>query len=233
MKAALFASCAAGCALLLSAPALAQTAPPAPTSSSTQTTSSDAPVGKQAGTFMLRLRAIGVLPEDNSSSTSVGGHVRASDQFAPEADISYFFTDNIAAELIAATTRHDVRAIGTAAGDVKVGSTWVLPPTLTLQYHFMPHQRFSPYIGAGVNATFFYSASPSHPIVHHVLFSNGIAPAVQVGADYNLTGHWFLNADIKQIFLDTNAKASTVLGLVRAKTSLDPLVVGVGAGYRF
>ena len=113
-----------------------------------QTTGDDAPVGKQAGTFMIRGRVIGVIPEDNSSDTTVGGHVRASAQAAPEADFSYFFTDNIAAELIAATTRHTVRAEGTAVGDVGVGSTWVLPPTLTLQYHFMPHAVFDPYVGA-------------------------------------------------------------------------------------
>lgn len=220
MKAVLFAACVAGCAIA-SAPAWAQTV------------SADAPVGKQAGTFMVRLRAIDVIPEDNGSSTSVGGRVNATDQFAPEADVSYFFTDNIAAELIAATTHHWVRADNTLAGNVDVASTWVLPPTLTLQYHFFPHQRLSPYVGAGVNATFFYSERPSRPDVTHVSLSNGVGAVIQAGVDYNVAGHWFLNADVKQIFLNTNADASTVLGNVRAKTSLDPLVAGVGAGYRF
>jgi len=218
MRARLLAFCMAGCAMI-AAPAWAA--------------SDDAPVGKQAGTFMVRLRAIDVIPENNASSTSVGGHVRANDQFAPEADISYFFTDHIAAELIAATTRHKVRAIGTGAGDVTVGSTWVLPPTVTLQYHFRPHQRFSPYVGVGVNATFFYSASPDRPTVTHVSLRNSVGPALQVGFDYNVSGHWFLNADVKQIFLNTHAEADTVLGRVTAKTSLDPLVAGVGVGYRF
>ena len=57
--------------------------------------------------------------------------------------------------------------------------------------------------------------------------------ALQVGFDYNIKGHWFLNVDVKQIFLNTKANAVTVLGPVSAKTSLDPLVVGVGVGYRF
>jgi outer membrane protein len=220
MKVKRFASCLVGC-VLLSTPVWADTA------------DQDAPVGKQAGTFMVRLRAIDVAPEDNSSSTSIGGRVHASDQFAPEADVSYFFTDHIAAELIAATTRHSVRATGTSVGAVDVGSTWVLPPTVTLQYHFFPHKRFSPYVGAGLNATFFYDASPSRPTVTHVSFRNGVGPAVQAGVDYNLTGHWFLNADVKQIFLNTQAGANTVLGPVKAKTALDPLVAGVGVGYRF
>lgn len=219
MRARLLAFCMAGCAMI-AAPAWAAS-------------SDDAPVGKQAGTFMVRLRAIDVIPENNASSTSIGGHVRANDQFAPEADISYFFTDHIAAELIAATTQHTVRAVGTSVGDVTVGKTWVLPPTVTLQYHFRPHQRFSPYVGAGINATFFYSASPDRPTVTHVSLRNGVGAALQAGFDYNVSGHWFLNADVKQIFFNTRAEASTVLGRVTAKTSLDPLVAGVGVGYRF
>jgi outer membrane protein len=107
------------------------------------------PVGKAAGTFMFRVRAIGVIPEDNGSSVSgIGGHVDVTATAAPEIDASYFFTDNIAAELIAASTRHEVSATGTALGKVDVGSAWILPPTLTLQYHFMPHSQFSPYIGS-------------------------------------------------------------------------------------
>lgn len=192
-----------------------------------------APVGKQAGTFMVRLRAIGIIPEDNSSSTSIGGHVNTSAQAAPEADLSYFFTDNIAAEVIAATTRHSLQANGTAVGSVDVGSTWVLPPTITVQYHFMPHERFSPYVGAGLNVSLFYDNSPAGPTVKSFSLDNSVGAALQVGFDYNFSGHWFANVDVKQIFVDTTAHLNTVLGPVEAKTSLDPLVAGMGIGYRF
>ena len=72
------------------------------------------------------------------------------DQGTPEVDLSYFFTDHLAAELIAPRTRHEISASGTAIGHVDVGSTYVLPPTLTVQYHFMPHARLSSYAGAGL-----------------------------------------------------------------------------------
>jgi outer membrane protein len=196
-------------------------------------TASDAPVGKAAGTWMVRGRIIDVDPENNGSSTSIGGRVSATNTATLEADFSYFFTDHIAAELIAATTKHDITAKDTTHGDIKVGSTWVLPPTLLLQYHFMPKARFSPYIGAGLNATLFYSDAPARPVITSMHLDNNIGEALQIGADYNVSGHWFLNADVKQIFLPTKASLTTVLGHVSAKTSLDPLVVGVGAGYRF
>lgn len=223
MKRTLFATCLCG-ALAFAGVASAQTAP---------TTDPDAPVGKQANTFMVRVRALGVIPEDNSSSTSVGGHVTATAQAAPEIDFSYFITDHIAAELIAASTRHDLRATGTAVGDLDVGSTWILPPTLTLQYHFMPHERFSPYVGAGINVSFFYGTSPNTPTVQKLTLDNAVGAALQVGFDYNITGHWFANVDAKQIFLSTTAHLNTVLGSVTAKTNLDPLVIGAGIGYRF
>jgi outer membrane protein len=200
-----------------------------------QTASSiaDGFVGKQAGSFMVRFRAIGVIPQDNRSSTSVGGSIKTTAQPAPEVDVSYFFTDNIAAELIAATTRHSIAAVNTAVGRVPVGAAWVLPPTLTAQWHFFPHERFSPYIGAGINASLFYSSQAAGPTVTSLKLTNSIGPAVQIGFDYNVSDRWFLNVDAKEIFLTTKARLNTVLGRVSAKTSLDPFVIGAGVGYRF
>src|SRR6266702_7756274 len=87
--------------------------------------------GKVAGSVMVRLRSMGVLPETSSSISPIGGHVDASDTVAPELDGTYFLTDNIAFEAIAATTRHRIAARQTAAGDVDLGEVRLLPPTLT------------------------------------------------------------------------------------------------------
>src|ERR1700760_4739589 len=108
MKQALFATCIAG-ALACSSVASAQDA----------FDLNAPPVGKAANTLMVRLRAIGVIPLDSSSSiTVIGGKVNASAQAAPEVDFSYFLTDSIAFELIAATTRHEVSASDTVLGHV-------------------------------------------------------------------------------------------------------------------
>src|SRR5271165_6497353 len=81
--------------------------PPGPPPASMSPFDATAPVGKAAGTVMVRVRVIGVIPEDWSSSVSlIGGHVSVSASVAPEVDLSYFFTDHIAAELIAASTNH-------------------------------------------------------------------------------------------------------------------------------
>lgn len=218
MRKLLLAACAmAALALAAPQPAAAQS-PPAPIT------------GKKAGDFMVRGRVIGVIPLNSSSSSTIGGSVYASPSVAPEVDFSYFITDNIALELIAATTKHWIKLNNTVAGTVKVGSTWVLPPTLTAQYHFMPKEKFSPYLGAGINYTLFYGSDAAAGLNNLVLGSN-VGFALQAGFDYFLNDRMFLNADVKQIFLSTNAKVNG--GAVRAKTDLNPMVVGVGVGWKF
>ncbi len=194
--------------------------------------SADAPVGKAAGSFMVRGRIIGVMPLNSSSSISViGGKVETSNTPAPEVDFSYFLTDNVALELIAATTKHDMYAVNSALGGrTKVGSTWVLPPTLLLQYHFMPKERFSPYVGVGLNVSFFYGTSAAAGI-NQVAMKNNVGAAIQAGFDYNFSGRWFANFDVKQIFVNTTASING--GAIQAKTALNPLVIGAGIGYRF
>jgi outer membrane protein len=194
---------------------------------------SDAPVGKSAGHVIVRLRAMGVMPQNSSSQTSVGGHVEVTDQAAPQIDFSYFLTDHIAIEAIAGSSRHNVKLTGTAAGNIDVGSAWVLPPTITLEYHFWPHKRFSPYVGAGVNITFFYNTQANSPVIHKFGISTTAGAAVKVGFDYNICDNWFLNFDAEQIFANVSASANTALGHVSAKDSLNPLVLSAGIGYRF
>jgi outer membrane protein len=87
-------------------------------------------------------------------------------------------------------------------------------------------------VGAGVNATFFYSTHASAPVTH-LTVSDSWGPAIQVGFDYNLAGPWFANFDVKQIFVNTSARVSVGAIRIKAKDSLDPMVIGAGIGYRF
>ena len=81
--------------------------------------------------WQVRLRAIAVVPNESATIQTIGGDVQIFNAFVPELDFTYFFTKNIAAELILATTKHDVKAISTAAGNIPLGDVWLLPPTLT------------------------------------------------------------------------------------------------------
>ncbi|MDE8350002.1 MAG: outer membrane beta-barrel protein [Acidocella sp.] len=193
---------------------------------------SASPAGFQAGDFLVRLRVIDVIPENFSSSVSaVGGHVNASQQVAPELDLSYFITNHFSVEAIAATTRHSVWASGTAIGRVDVGSVWALPPTITLQYHLSPIAGFQPYAGVGLTVAFFYGSHANGGTIKSASFSTAVGPTLNVGFDYALGGNWYANVDLKQMFISTTAHLNH--GAIIAKTSLSPTVVGVGIGYRF
>ena len=181
----------------------------------------------KAGDWMMRVRAIDVSP-DESSHTSINGQIAASSTLAPELDFSYFWSENWASELILATTKHEMKAKNTNSGGLDLGDVWILPPTLTMQYHFTTQSPWKPYLGAGINYTIFYNedAAPQTSIS----YKNGFGYALQAGMDYNLNDKWVLNADVKKIFLNTKA---TVNGTVHADVDLDPWVFGLGVGYRF
>ncbi len=189
---------------------------------------------KQAGDFGIRLRGLGVLTDESGEVTSAAGvpfglNAEVTSEFVPEIDLSYFFTPYLAAELVLATTRHDVDAVP----GVPVGKVSLLPPTLTLQYHPMPSNRFSPYFGAGINYTIFYGAEAAGGTITDVKYENSFGYAFQAGMDVALMGNWSLNLDVKKVFLDTNVKGNGTVGPWKSNVDLNPVLVGFGIGYRF
>jgi outer membrane protein len=184
-----------------------------------------------AGHFQVRLRGLAVLPDASATvkvgGVNIGGSTHVTKSFVPEVDGTYFVTDHIGIEVIAATTQHAVH--NSVAGPV--GSVWLLPPTATVQYHFDPNGAIRPYVGAGVNYTFFYSAHGNGAITD-LSFKNNWGWALQAGVDVPVgDGPYFLNLDVKKLFLSTDLKANG--GLVRASADLDPWIVGAGVGIRF
>lgn len=187
--------------------------------------------GISAGDIMVRGRALVAVPDVSSSVSVIGGSVDASATAVPEVDVSYFFTSNIAAELIAGTTRHSVSDNNSTIGNVNLGKVSLLPPTLTAQYHFMPKSQFSPYLGAGINYTFFYDAKAPGGTVSSIHYDNNVGAALQAGLDYNVTGNWYANLDVKKLFLSTKVRING--GAINASVDLDPWLVGIGVGYKF
>lgn len=186
----------------------------------------------EQGDWLIRLRGIAVIPNDQSGSLNTIPHsgVKVSDSGTAELDFTYMCSNNIGVELILATTKHNINGKKALDG-IKVGSTWVLPPTLLLQYHFFSDCCFQPYVGAGVNYTCFYNNHSSLESTRLSL-SNSWGGAVQVGCDYLITDHWFANIDFKYITMNTTAhlKGAT-MGKVHVR--LNPFIIGGGIGYRF
>lgn len=225
MKSTAFGGACAALCLLAGLPAAAQDAAPWY-------------AAKSDGDWLVRVRAVAVIPDEDLSLDQVGGaDIDISDTVIPELDITYFFTPNIAAELILGTTPHDLSGRGSIDG-ADLGEVWLLPPTLTLQYHVTQLGEWSgvealgklkPYFGAGVNYTIFYAEDDGQ--FDKVSLDNSFGWALQAGFDYEISEGVYLNADVKKIFLDTDVSVNS--GALTGTATVDPWLIGVGVGYRF
>lgn len=192
---------------------------------------------KAEGPWMMRIRAVN-LNMDNKSGAGVGAltgalpanTIAASDKTIPEVDFSYFFTKNIAAELILTyPQKHNVTVNALGLGNV--GTFKHLPPTLTLQYHFTPEADFRPYVGAGINYTKISSVNMSAGAAGSLgLENNSTGAALQVGFDYKIGNNMFLNVDLKKIYIKSDVFLN---GSKVSDLKLDPLALGVGIGFKF
>lgn len=119
--------------------------------------------------WIIRLRAIDVQPDESSTVSGLAANVEADNRIVPELDFTYFFTDNIGAELILATTKHDM---STDTG-IDLGSVWIIPPHFNLQYHFNPEGTFRPYAGAGVGYMYYYNEDSG--AVNDISYKSGMS----------------------------------------------------------
>ena len=207
----------------------------------------------EAGDWVVRARAVNVSPNEDSklgktvnenvaNVMSPGAELAVSDKVIPELDISYYFTKNIAAELILALgTRHNV-SIQDEAGAVvpnqDLGSVNLLPPTLTVQWHFNPDQTIDPYVGAGINYTNFLDrnlkvSSGALAGTKIKVDSDSWGYALQAGMDINLKDGWLINLDAKYVNIETDVKLNVAGWTKIDSLDINPWVLGIGIGKKF
>ncbi|RZI44013.1 OmpW family protein [Herbaspirillum sp. HC18] len=181
----------------------------------------------QQSPWQVRARVVNVNTADKSDPVGGVGAanlITVSNKTIPEVDISYFFTPNIAAELILTyPQKHDVYLSG-----AKIGTFKELPPTLTLQYHFAPASQVSPYVGAGVNYTRIMSVNLLNGAGD--LENSSFGLALQAGVDFKIDKNWSFNVDVKKVQIRSDVMVG---GAKVSAVKVDPLLVGVGLGYRF
>lgn len=170
------------------------------------------------GDWLGRARVININPDASSSALNLD----ASTETTLELDFTYFVTRNLGLELILATKKHNITSNGSP-----IGSVALLPPTLTLQYHFDPDSNaFRPYVGAGINYTRFYDISLLNGTA--TVDRNSWGGALQIGADFPINRTFFLNVDLKKLWIDTDVK-----GAASANFKINPVILGVGVGMKF
>ncbi|CAN7623987.1 outer membrane beta-barrel protein [Pseudoduganella sp. LjRoot289] len=184
-------------------------------------------VAAEASPWLVRLRALHLDPADKSDpvgGTGAANRLTLDNKTFPELDVSYFFSPNLAAELVLTyPQKHDVLLDGKSIGTMKH-----LPPTLLAQYHFMPGAQVQPYAGAGLNYT---TLSKVHLLGGNAgLEHKSFGLALQAGADFRLDQRWALNVDVKKVRIRSDVNSA---GAIISKVKVDPLLLSVGVGYRF
>ncbi|QJR81002.1 outer membrane beta-barrel protein [Alteromonas pelagimontana] len=204
-------------------------------------------VAYQKGDILIRGGATAVVPEESTSTIVAGGSdlgvglsIDSNTQLG--LNLAYFVTDQINIELLAATPfKHDVNfdapdPLGT--GD-KLGEVKHLPPTLSVNYYFnSPDSYWQPYAGVGINYTFIYDESFTDANeevgLNNLSLDNSLGLAAQVGVDYKIDSHWYVNSSVRWIDIDTEASfaLNNADGNV-SDISIDPWVYTLAVGYVF
>ena len=188
---------------------------------------------KAKGTWIVAGRVTDVAPDASGQIRTAAGdatglHVDVKSDVMPTLGFTYFLTDHVAVEAILGTTKHEISAVG-PTGSTRVHDTWVLPPVVSVQYHFMPKAKISPYVGAGINAMIFYGGKDKNDFA--VKVDSGVGYALQTGVDVAISGPWSANLDVKKVFFKTDASING--GALTSKVTLDPWVLSAGISRRF
>lgn len=204
----------------------------------------------QAGDIIVRAGAITVDPREDSGviNHAVLGDVAGSKATLDSdtqlgLNFAYMVTDKVGIELLAATPfSHNVGVKGMpgpyAGLNGKLGELKHLPPTLSVVYYPLDSgSAFKPYVGAGINYTWFFddklSSEAEGKGFSGLDMKDSWGLAFQVGADYMLTDSLMINAQVRYIDIDTTGTTYLAGDKVKVDVDVDPMVYMVGLGYKF
>ncbi|MDG1582203.1 OmpW family outer membrane protein [Pseudomonas sp. GOM6] len=205
----------------------------------------------KAGDIIVRAGAITVDPHESSSDIWVGalGTDVAGTKATLDSDtqlglnFAYMVTDHVGVELLAATPfSHDVGVKGMpgafAGLNGKLGELKHLPPTLSVLYYPLDAaSAFQPYVGAGINYTWFFDTELSSEAEDKGFsgldLDDSWGLSAQIGMDYMLTDNVMLNAQVRYIDIDTTGSTSYGGREVEVDVDVDPFVYMIGLGYKF
>ena len=182
------------------------------------------PALAERGDIILRGGVAVVAPKSDNSPL-----VNVDEGYSPSINLTYFLSDNWAIDVLGALPfKHDINLNGGG----KVAETKHLPPTIGLQYHFLPKGAvFRPYVGAGVNFTLFFDEETTGALAGSDLsLDNSFGVAAQIGADFAINDKWAINVDVRWADIDTDASLD---GAALGTVEIDPFVFGLSVAYKF
>lgn len=198
-----------------------------------------------AGQVMVKLGWNKIMPKVRSTDLSApalpGSTIDIKSASALFFTATYMITDDISVEALGGLPyKHDIIGTGAVQGVGKIGSIHQISPTVLLQYRFMPADApFRPYVGAGPTWAKFYGSKGSAALT---AVTNPGGPATTIGGDtewgattevglnYKIDKHWFVDAAVLKTFINTKAQLSTGQ---TTKARLNPVAINASIGYAF
>lgn len=183
-------------------------------------------LAQEKGDFLLGLGLGWVEPTQNSNT--LAGQIDVDGNLRPTITVEYFVADRIGIELLAAWPfQHDVNLQG--AG--KVAEVKHLPPTLSLQYHFVNQSKVTPFVGAGINYTYFFDEDGKGALAGtSVNLDDSWGLALHAGIDYAINDRSALRADVRYIDIETDTEVG---GVDIGKVKIDPWIFNLAYVMKF
>ena len=177
--------------------------------------------------WVVRVGGAVVAPKGDNG-TLAGARAEVSSSTRPSIDLEYMFTPNLGVDVLGAWPfMHDVKLAGMGT----VARTMQLPPTVGVNYHFMPDAAWSPFLGVGVNYTNFYDTHGTGALHGaSVNIANSWGGAVRAGFDMKITDKWLATVDVRWADIESDVKVN---GTKAGTAKIDPIVFGASIGYRF
>ncbi len=176
--------------------------------------------------WVVRFGAHVVDPKSNNG-TLAGMKATVDSSVRPSASLEYMITPNLGVDVLVASFEHDVKLSGLG----KVAQTKTLPPTVGLNYHFIPNNTWSPFLGLGLNYTNFFDTKGAGALQGHgVSIDNSWGVAAHAGIDINISPKWLITADLRWVNIKSDVKLD---GAKIGSATINPMVYGISAGYRF
>jgi outer membrane protein len=182
-----------------------------------------AAVAQDAGEWIIRSGFHSIQPKSRNHAL-----VEVESQIGLTFNATYMFASRCGVELLGALPfSHEITLNGAGVA----AETDLLPPTLSVQYHFNPNGRVRPYAGAGLNYTIFSDERTYGALQGAKLeLDPSFGPAVQLGIDVDVIPGWFLSVDARWFDIDTDAKLN---GADLGTVEIDPYAFGLSIGHRF
>ena len=198
-----------------------------------------------AGDVLVQLGWNKIMPKVKSGDLSApplpDSKINIKSASALFATATYMITNDISVEALGGLPyKHDIEGAGAVSGVGKIGSIHQISPTVLLQYRFLAADGpFRPYIGAGPTFAKFYGTKGSAALT--AVTNPGGPPTTiggdtewggtaQLGANYKIDKHWFIDAAILKTWISTKATLSTGQS---TSAKLDPVSVNASIGYTF